>query len=243
MRRLTTVLAFGVLLTLGCGGGELPLTPTANVASPEDTLVTETPESTTNVDWTDPEPDGAQQLAERVLHAEWNNDKILPLQPPRTARLTMSITTLVASTSNLDGFSTAVEAGDVSLDQRLADLGAEESDTEVTIRLPGAILFDFDSAEIRPDAERTLREIVEVIAGFPKRPVRIEGHTDAIASEAYNQALSEDRAQAVANWLTANGVDRNWLTIVGHGEAAPVADNATAAGRQKNRRVEIVIEK
>lgn len=177
------------------------------------------------------------------MNAAWNADKTTELAAGRTGRLTMSMTTLVGRTSSLEGFSTAVEPEEASLEDRLADLGAEESATEVTIRLPGAILFDFDSAAIRPDAARTLAEVAEVIQAYPDRPVRLEGHTDAIASEAYNMELSQRRAAAVADWLQAHGVAANRLSVIGKGETEPVADNDTAEGRQLNRRVDVVIEK
>lgn len=242
MRMLTTLLTLALAAAVGCGGTEVP-PDQARPTPPPPVAHSAHNDSSVAVEWIDPEPETAQRLAEDVLDEPWNADKVTTLEPPRTGRLTMSITTLVGRTSNLEGFSTAVEAEAGSLEDRLADLGATQSDTEVTIRLPGSILFDFDSAAIRPDAERTLTEIVEVIADFPGRPVSIEGHTDAIASESYNQTLSEQRAKAVADWLAAHGVERNRLTVVGHGETEPVADNTTAEGRRQNRRVEIVIEK
>ena len=119
----------------------------------------------------------------------------------------------------------------------------------MTIRLPGSVLFDFDSAAIRPDAEGALADVAAVVAGYPGRPVRIEGHTDSIASEAYNLDLSKRRTESVRAWLlahaanAANAADAKRLTTTGYGESRPVADNATAAGRQPDRRVEIVIAK
>jgi len=187
------------------------------------------------VAWEDPEPPGAQALAEEVVNAPWNEDK--------TTRLAMDITTLVDTRTGLVGFGTEVAAAATSLDDRLSRLGAEQTATEVTIRLPGSVLFDFDSAAIRPDAERTLTDVAQVLAGYPGRPARIEGHTDSIASTEYNQTLSERRAASVRDWLVAHEVAANRLTTSGLGEARPVADNATTAGRQLNRRVEIVIAK
>jgi outer membrane protein OmpA-like peptidoglycan-associated protein len=186
-------------------------------------------------DWVDPEPPGAQALAEEVVAAPFNQDK--------TTHLTMTITTLVDRTTGLTGFATGLAGAAVPLSDRLSRLGAEETATEVTIRLPGAVLFDFDSAAIRPDAEGTLGELAAVLEAYGKRPARIEGHTDSIASEAYNQKLSEERAQAVRAWLVAHGVAAGRLTTAGRGESQPVADNATAAGRQLNRRVEVIIAK
>jgi outer membrane protein OmpA-like peptidoglycan-associated protein len=185
--------------------------------------------------WADPEPPGAQATAEQVVSAPWNEDK--------TTHLTMSITTLVDSKTGLVGLQTAVTPAQTTLDERLTRLGAEVTGAEVTIRLPGSVLFDFDSAQVRPDAERTLAEVAEVIKGYAKRPVRVEGHTDSIASDDYNQKLSERRAAAVRIWLAGTGVESARLTTRGWGKSKPVGDNATAEGRQRNRRVEVIIEK
>ncbi|HVT56817.1 MAG TPA: OmpA family protein [Thermoanaerobaculia bacterium] len=183
----------------------------------------------------DPEPAAAEALAASVATADWNRDK--------TTELKMDITTLVDRTSGIEGFGSALVAKDASLQQRLATLNAEETATEVIIRLPGSVLFDFDSATVRADAERTLREVSTVLASYPGRPVRLEGHTDAIASEDYNQKLSERRAVAVRSWLAGHGVEASRLKPRGFGKSHPIADNATAEGRQQNRRVEVIVEK
>jgi outer membrane protein OmpA-like peptidoglycan-associated protein len=193
--------------------------------------------------WSDPEPPGAQGIAEQAVSAPWNQDKVTPLTASSTTTLMMGITTLVDTKTGLEGFRTALAPTATTLDQRLTRLGAEVTGTEITIRLPGSVLFDFDSAQIRPDAERTLAEVAEVIKGYPGRPVRIEGHTDSVASDDYNQKLSERRAASVRAWLAAKRVEGSRLTPRGFGETKPVADNGTAEGRQRNRRVEVIIEK
>lgn len=187
------------------------------------------------------EPPEAQALAERLVAT--GRGKTVALKPHRTGRLQMRMVRIVDRTRGVAGFRREVERTERSLDDRLRDLNAEVTETEVIVRLPGAILFDFDSTRIRPDAERTLTELVGVLRGFAGRPVRVEGHTDAIASDAYNQRLSEQRAAAVRDWLVAHGSDAGSLRALGHGESRPVADNATASGRQLNRRVEVIIEK
>lgn len=187
------------------------------------------------VGWVDPEPPDAQARAEAVVGSPANVDK--------TTRLVMHITTLVDRRTGLEGFASTLAARDVGVDERLDRLGARVSDTEVVIALSGAVLFDFDRDELRPDATRTLEDLLAVLQSYPDRPVRIEGHTDAIASDAYNQALSERRARSVSAWLAARGIPAGRLTARGHGEAKPVADNGTAEGRQRNRRVEVVIER
>lgn len=188
-----------------------------------------------SIDWQDPEPPEAQALAEAVVDEPFNEDKVTQLR--------MHITTLVDRTTGIEGFGLALEPNRLNLQDRLDALGAEETDTEIRIQLSGSILFDFDSEAIRPDAERSLNEVLEVVKAFPSRPLRVEGHTDSIASEGYNQSLSERRAASVAGWLEANGVDSKRLKTVGWGESRPVADNASSEGRQQNRRVEIIIEK
>ncbi len=189
----------------------------------------------------DDEPPEAQALAERLVAA--GAGKTVALKPGRAVRLQMRMVRIVDRTRGVAGFRREVERTERSLDDRLRDLNAEITETEVIVRLPGAILFDFDSTRIRPDAERTLTDLVGVLRGFSGRPIRIEGHTDSIASDAYNQRLSEQRAQAVRDWLVGHGIDTGALRVLGHGESRPVADNATAAGRQLNRRVEVIIEK
>lgn len=198
----------------------------------------------TAVPWVDPEPPGAQARAEEAVSLPSNENKRTALAvDDKTTQLTMRITTLVDTKTGLKGFQTAVTPAQSSLDERLSRLGAEVTGTEVTIRLPGSVLFDFDSAQIRPDAERTLADVAEVVKGYAKRPVRVEGHTDSIASDDYNQKLSERRAAAVREWFAGKGIEGGRIATRGWGETKPVADNATAEGRQKNRRVEVIIEK
>jgi outer membrane protein OmpA-like peptidoglycan-associated protein len=186
--------------------------------------------------WVDPEPAEAQAIAEQNAGAPWNANK--------TTSLSSSMTTLKwDTTTGLVGRRTNVAAATTTLDERLSKLNATTTGTEITIRLPGSVLFDFDSDRIRPDAERTLAEVAEVMKAYAARPMRVEGHTDSIASDEYNQKLSERRAQSVQKWLAASGGVKGAVTPRGFGESKPVAGNETAAGRQLNRRVEIVIEK
>jgi len=99
--------------------------------------------------------------------------------------------------------------------------------------------FDFDQATIRPDASAILDEAVEILREQPNLDVSVDGHTDAIGSEAYNQRLSERRAQAVVDYLVRHGIERSRLEPRGFGKSQPVASNATDEGRAQNRRVEL----
>jgi len=102
------------------------------------------------------------------------------------------------------------------------------------------IHFDTGKADILPDSEATLSEIVKLMQQDAALKLRVEGHTDNQGSAAANQTLSDKRAQSVVAWLTKHGVATARLTAKGFGQTKPVADNSTEEGRAKNRRVELV---
>lgn len=128
--------------------------------------------------------------------------------------------------------------------QAMQDLGATETAIEVRVDLPADVLFDFDKATIRPDAAQALGKLATVIRGFPSSQVLLEGHTDSVGNDAYNQSLSERRADAVKTWLVGKeALEAARFRTQGFGESKPVASNDTDQGRQKNRRVVAVIHK
>jgi outer membrane protein OmpA-like peptidoglycan-associated protein/outer membrane protein W len=102
------------------------------------------------------------------------------------------------------------------------------------------LLFDFDSAELRPESINELERLVKFMNEVPFATALIEGHTDSVGADAYNLALSDRRAKSVFDYLTSRGVDPARLKSVGKGESEPVADNATEEGRQENRRVMLI---
>jgi len=101
--------------------------------------------------------------------------------------------------------------------------------------------FDFDKSDIRPDAAVILDEAASILAGTSKS-VRVEGHTDSVGAEAYNQSLSESRAASVRDYLAGKGVDPGRLSTAGFGESNPIASNDTSDGRSLNRRVELNLD-
>ncbi len=109
-----------------------------------------------------------------------------------------------------------------------------------TVRLP--IFFEFNSATLRPDARTLLDKVGAALASDELTTFQfsVEGHTDSVGSESYNSSLSAQRAEAVKAYLIANGVPPERIKTMGHGEAAPVADNESDSGRQRNRRVELI---
>lgn len=152
---------------------------------------------------------------------------------------------LVPSILNIVGLEAVGVSGKVeALQQAMRDLGAQETNVEIKVDLPADVLFDFDKSDIRPDAAAALQKLAVIIRAQPKGQTRIEGHTDSKGDDAYNQKLSERRAESVKNWLVAKeGVDGSRITTKGWGETKPIAPNDTDANRQKNRRVQAIIEK
>ena len=103
------------------------------------------------------------------------------------------------------------------------------------------VLFDFNKYTLKPEARERLARISGIVLAYPDLKLQIEGYTDAIGSDEYNQTLSEKRAEAVRDYLVSSGVSMNNVAAQGMGKADPVADNSTAAGRKLNRRVEMIV--
>jgi len=146
------------------------------------------------------------------------------------------------------GIAAAGEA--LGLEGALKELNAAVTATEIKIDLAADVLFDFDKAELKKEAEPSLQNLATVLNANPGAKVAIEGHTDGKGADAYNQALSEQRAASVKQWLVANAkVDAANIATRGWGKTKPVAHNAKPdgsddpEGRAKNRRVEIVVRK
>jgi outer membrane protein OmpA-like peptidoglycan-associated protein len=105
----------------------------------------------------------------------------------------------------------------------------------------GDVLFDTGQAQLKPGAARTLDQLAQFLTQYPDRRVQIDGFTDSVGSDSYNESLSQRRADAVKVSLQGRGIDASRIESIGYGKEFPVAGNGDAAGRQLNRRVEIVI--
>lgn len=168
-----------------------------------------------------------------TLHAS-----VLQLQP-KTLQLHGQVLELRGIASGLSGRVDPLKAA-------LKDLGATVKEREIKINLSADVLFDFDKADLRPEATPELDKVAAVLKAYPKASALIEGHTDAKGNDNYNQKLSERRAESVGRWLAENGVVTRMATR-GYGKTKPVAANAKPngaddpEGRQKNRRVEITV--
>jgi outer membrane protein OmpA-like peptidoglycan-associated protein len=133
---------------------------------------------------------------------------------------------------------------------KVENLDVKETATQVRIDLAADVLFDYDKSDILPKAQQTLAQAAQLIREKAKGTVRIEGYTDAKGSDSYNQKLSERRAASVKSWFVGNGNLRKvTFEAQGFGAKNPIAPNTKSdgsddpAGRQKNRRVEIIIHK
>ena len=109
------------------------------------------------------------------------------------------------------------------------------------LNMPSNVTFAVDSSAISPAFQSTLSNVADTLSRYEKSYVDVLGHTDSTGSDAYNQALSERRAESVANFLANSGVQRARLATRGYGESQPIASNSTEEGRAANRRVEIKI--
>ena len=136
------------------------------------------------------------------------------------------------------------------IDQQEAALRQELQATGVGIRrqgdelflvMPSNITFRTESAQIEPGFERTLGSVATVLNRFNRTLIDVYGHTDNTGSDAFNQSLSQQRAQSVASFLARRGVRGDRMIVSGFGESRPIATNATPQGREQNRRVEIRI--
>ena len=126
------------------------------------------------------------------------------------------------------------------LQQQLDELKARPTDRGMVLTL-GDVLFTSGKADLKAGATTNLNKLAVFLANYPDRNVTIEGYTDSVGSDDYNASLSQRRADSVKTFLTSQGVGSARLTAAGKGESNPVAGNDSAAGRQQNRRVEVII--
>jgi outer membrane protein OmpA-like peptidoglycan-associated protein len=127
------------------------------------------------------------------------------------------------------------------LQNDIKDAKIERVGEGIKITFNSGILFQFNSADLQPDARTNIENLANVLKKYKDTNILIEGHTDSVGTADYNQKLSERRAQSVTQFTESLGVDPARFTIKGYGFTQPVATNATPEGRQQNRRVEVAI--
>jgi outer membrane protein OmpA-like peptidoglycan-associated protein len=134
------------------------------------------------------------------------------------------------------------EARQLRMQQELARIAATKQESRgLVVTLPSGIFFDSGKSTLKPGAKKTLNRIAEQLRSDPAIKVQVEGHTDNTGTAAKNMALSEKRANAVRDYLVSKGIPEDRISATGKGQTEPVATNKTVAGRQQNRRVELVI--
>ena len=126
-----------------------------------------------------------------------------------------------------------------TLERELSDLQARKTDRGMVVTL-GDVLFDTGKATLQPGAQRSVSQLVQVLTRHPERRVLIEGFTDSVGSDEMNLQLSQRRAEAFQRELMNGSIASDRIEVRAWGEANPVADNSSAAGRQRNRRVEVL---
>lgn len=129
----------------------------------------------------------------------------------------------------------------MELEQNIKGAKVERVGEGIQVTFESGLLYDFDSDVVRPEAMTNLRELATSLEKYPGSDLLILGHTDQLGSPAYNQALSERRANSGATYLISQGVSGTRIATRGLGETEPIASNETEAGRQANRRVEVSI--
>ena len=127
------------------------------------------------------------------------------------------------------------------LRQRTANTGieVERQGDEINLKMPSGLTFDFNSATVKPELRPALDQVAQTLNAYPSTFIDVSGHTDSIGTDAVNQRLSEQRAAAVADYLSYQGINRARVATRGYGKQFPIASNDTDAGRAENRRVEI----
>lgn len=139
------------------------------------------------------------------------------------------------------GIGAALDRQEAELRAQLGSGTVVNTGNQLIVTLPQDILFGFDSAAVSVQSRSDLQAVAGSLNRYPNTTVNVIGHTDNVGDAAYNQDLSERRAQAVAQVLIASGVSPSRLVAIGRGEDQPVASNQTSSGRAANRRVEIII--
>jgi len=134
----------------------------------------------------------------------------------------------------------AAQAESVELQRQIDELHAQVTDRGIVLTL-GDVLFATGRADLKSEATNNLMALVTFLNSYPNRTAAIEGYTDSVGSDDANQLLSQRRAESVRSYLTGKGIGAARLAASGKGEMDPVGDNESATGRERNRRVEVII--
>ena len=152
--------------------------------------------------------------------------------------------------NELEKRSLELKQKELDLEKARQEFEAQQSGRSLSMNLSGDVLFDYDKATLKPEAEQALKKVAVVLSQFPESKVTVEGYTDSKGTKATNMQLSRERAQSVKDWLVRNGgVAAVSISTKGLGEQYPIAPNKNTdgtdnpLGRALNRRVSIIVEK
>jgi choice-of-anchor C domain-containing protein len=189
--------------------------------------------------------DQSMEFAFDITGKSFRNMGWLPKSWTFTARGVMTTLEFRSLTvSPQTGYGPAIDNVSVTALDTKQPLSVIESEKEIQISLGAEVLFDSGSFSLKPAAADALQKVAVLLKSYGKQPIAIAGHTDSVGRPEANQVLSENRAAAVKDWLTSQGgVEAQRISTKGYGQTAPAATNDTAEGRQKNRRVEIRVQK
>jgi outer membrane protein OmpA-like peptidoglycan-associated protein len=136
-----------------------------------------------------------------------------------------------------------MDVQEAKLRQQLENTGVSvtRSGDNIILNMPSNITFEVNKSDVKPNFAEVLHSVSLVLNEYKSTMIEVAGHTDSTGSESYNQMLSQQRAHAVSSILMQNGVQPVRIDTVGYGEGRPIASNATATGRQQNRRVELTL--
>jgi len=169
-------------------------------------------------------------------------EKIPPLPPPAPAARPAPVPPPAESVALPGGATLSLAAG--SFNYKLAKFLADAADPGV----PRTFVFDnlnfeFGTMKLTPESEQTVKNLIAVLKAYPSTEARLEGHTDSVGDADANKKLSQDRADAVREIMTGNGIAASRLSTTGYGQEKPIASNDTDEGRAQNRRLELVVVK
>jgi outer membrane protein OmpA-like peptidoglycan-associated protein len=177
---------------------------------------------------------------QRIEEAEAERDKVLLESREAKARAAEQAAQAAEQAAQASQSETLQARAELeSLQQQYAALAAKKTDRGMVMTL-GDVLFDTDEATLNPGATEIITRLADFLTRNETTRIRVEGHTDSTGDDAYNTELSRRRAQAVADALMTRSIPANRVEVIGRGEGFPVATNDTSAGRQQNRRVEII---
>lgn len=177
---------------------------------------------------------------EAVNEAEAERNRVLLAARSREAQVARQQAETARQDASVAQLSAAAQAEEAEAARRaLAELQARPTERGMVLTL-GDVLFDTNEASLKPGAMLAMDRLARFLETHADTRLIVEGHTDSTGSDAYNQELSQRRARAVADELVSRGIASSRFEVIGRGEGFPVAGNDTAAGRQQNRRVEIV---